>query len=751
MRQIPQALRDAISGRVIRPTAYLDVWADKALLAEITTSSDWQQAIAATNVDTQRVPGSVVLAPGATHPVAAASSWAQVLQYRYIGTQPGVRIYKDSGVQRLWWTARANQLIRDLRMRISAAIIDHGSVPIEWYGPIAWIGVQVWIEDANGNQIGNQVSYDLYRYTTGYTPITLVSGVNAGVIRNRQYAVCIRTVNLGEVYANYAEVQTTIGAAPDTDEPAAQWRIPTQVAGRSILAGGDEAYQPSGSITVQVDLGQTPPNTGTIYMVDQRPAGTGITYQAQWSDDGVTWSGWAPVASGDTLSAHRYWQIRADLTSNATNDETPQVDSIRLEYWVQGSKHTLATVPQVQGGKITAARALENISALSQQLSPKVPATIEGEMQVTLAPTQEVQAMMRTLTRGRRARIRIGADGVPDTLPIYDGAVYDVRYSARSGYQLTLRDLYQIAGDEVPSQRYPDWSSTASYQIGDRVSYAGRGYQALKANIGVQPDTDPTTWQDIGGVWSPADYSPATNGGVRWHLCDIILDILRNHTSVRDDQIDLASIQAVKALHPNRTGNRVITKPTKALDLLAELAWLLEAQWTVRQGKLALIPEPDPASVSPVAQLTDDVIEDGLQIRYGWGDAVNTGILLTGYTGEGTGADKYTSGRVYVDAAALSDHGMPIIRRFEDRWNLDDTAGVSDVLARIQAYVQRWRYGRAVIRCRAALRLMHLEPGDVVTIVSDQLPPDRRVMTAMVIRSDLDWLHLRLSLTLLEV
>lgn len=83
----------------------------------------------------------------------------------------------------------------------------------------------------------------------------------------------------------------------------------------------------------------------------------------------------------------------------------------------------------------------------------------------------------------------------------YNQEIYLALQDVPSGTQITntsywlkvgLRGLEGAAGTDVTMQY--DWSNTTQYQPNDLVVYDNNIYVALKANTGVTPDSDETTW-----------------------------------------------------------------------------------------------------------------------------------------------------------------------------------------------------------------------------------------------------------------
>jgi hypothetical protein len=97
-------------------------------------------------------------------------------------------------------------------------------------------------------------------------------------------------------------------------------------------------YESVGNWTsAPVDLTIAPTTTGTISWVQQLPVGTKIEMQTCTSQDGSAWSNWSPVYAsslGSTITSPnaRFIRVGVTLYSDVTNQSTPVLDSIRIEY-----------------------------------------------------------------------------------------------------------------------------------------------------------------------------------------------------------------------------------------------------------------------------------------------------------------------------------------------------------------------------------------------------------------------------------
>ena len=281
------------------------------------------------------------------------------------------------------------------------------------------------------------------------------------------------------------------------------------------------------------------------------------------------------------------------------------------------------------------------------------------------------------------------------------------------------------------------------------MSYAGKGWLALQANTGVTPGTDPATWQQLNSPFRPLAYDAAHHPqGRDWHLAEIAEDLLRNQLGIPSWRLDLAALQALPVVAPAKTcTGRTLERPVKVRRLLEELAWLMEGWWTERDGKIAFVPEPAPGQAQPVAEITPDDLAEGLQVRMGWREAKNVCVILTGWTPTQGDQGYFAEAVTTADAAAIAARGRELVHVFRDYWGVQQT----ELQAIADRFVQRWANGRMRVRCTVSLRHMGLEPGDVVRLISAQLPPGHQQMTGIVLRRALDWQRQALTLDLMEV
>jgi len=678
----------------------------------------------------------------------------------------------DTGPIEIRFTAAATVHVDSIRADITLANSAGGSA------------VVAFVDAVSGRIVGNEIT--IPATAAGVTDLT---GFAALLARGRDYILRFRYLPPDQttLTAPQQEGGTTTYAIQlavkgvDAGTHPAHWTIPLDTGG-AILMAGREGFQASGVIWRTLDVGEVPTNDGVITWVDYVPPGCSVQVEAWWTNDPalaagpqptitwryVPWIGWVPtytapqtvtptgwtyhgiVANGDTLPPARFWRLKITLTSNAANDETPEISALSIAYLRDPVRlGTRANIMVVDGQPVAQAiPALATVSEAAASLEPQLKTQMVGGLTMEIAPEPEIPALIKPSLRGKRVQVRAGFLGLPATMPIFDGVVRDVAWRGNR-FVLGLDDALAIADGDAPNKMWPAWDAATAYAAGDAVSYAGKGWLALQANTGVTPGTDPATWQEMASPWRPLAYDAAHHPqGVDWHLAEIAEDLLRNQLGVPSYRLDGAAFAALKQLYPNKTcTGRTIERPTKVRKLLDEIAWLLEGWWAERDGKITFVPEPDPATAQPVAEITPHDLAEGLQVRFGWRDAKNTCLILTGWTPTQGDQGYFAAGISSVDAAAIAQQGQVHAFTFRDYWGVQQ----GELQAIADRFVQRWAYGRMRVRATVSLRHAGIEPGDVVRLISDQLPPQRKQLLAVVLRRGLDWQRQALVLDLMEV
>ena len=568
---------------------------------------------------------------------------------------------------------------------------------------------------------------------------------------------------------------TTVAKAAIPDA----WRI-HMGNGYYWATGGQPNYQTTGSTTRSIDVGEIPVDNGVISISDVIPSGCTMNIAAYYTDSDViaaetaitNWTLFSStVVSGVGVPGHRYWRFIIDMTSNVAQDLAPQAIAISVRYIpdpvIIGTTATRERLQLYNGLALPVVlpltwktnvrllqkgfKALNKVSSSSASLSPQFNSSMVGNVSADCAPEPIMHDLVNKYLRGKRVDVRAGYVGVDDTLKFYSGSINDFSF-ANNMYKLSIADNFKMADVSIPSEKAGDeWDALGVYSINDVVVFGDRSYICIVAvgPTATTPDADPTHWTDNGSVWLNIDYTSTTSpdSPADWHLADIITDILTNQINIPNERIDFASIAAVKTALPDRRGTRLINKPNKATTLLGELAWLLESQFIVREGLFALMQE-SAADEAPVESIgPNDIAPNSLTYRRGWSEMLNQGVIITGYSGDGDGSDKFSKGEVIVDTTSQVNYGTVIQKSWEDRWNCDAT----ELQGRLTSMNSKYADGRKVFSCTTTMRLLAVEPGDVIVLSSGQLPPgDAGPINCFVISKKLDFAKQTIQFTMLE-
>ncbi len=621
------------------------------------------------------------------------------------------------------------------------------------------------IEVETGGAVGNPASATIAA-GAAHAKITLGGAMAARLFGGREYALRV-TVTAASNWQSYALAYKATAAwqcaitLSGISQVAADWVIPianpaTGAALGKVALGGQYEHALTGTVVRNLDVGVLPGTTGALGWSSNVPLGTSLTLSALYAsnDPAVAaetttvpahWTLIAgPYSDGMTVPAYRFFRAVFALASNVARDVSPQLADVSVMF--SGAPLTLGTVAgavtDANGArKITAVRALNSVSASSQSLDPKLKTTMFGEMTLELAPEPEVIALAGMKLRGMRVVIRAGINGVSNTMQFYSGIIRDLAYGA-GRYILTLHDPVQIADTSIPNVRHPDWDAVTTYILGALAVSGDKAYRSLQnANLN-HAVTDAAWWAEYPSVWVPMTYLAGT------HLADIALDLLTNRINLADRYIDANSFEVIKTLRPTRTiiAERTFDKPAKARELLDELALLLEAQWVMREGRLALLADPAPSDPY-VDTLTAHDIKEGIEWRRGFADLKNEVMVLSGYSLSGS-SEQYNRGQAVVDAQSVQDYRMTSIQEVRDRFGL----AAAELASIASNYVAKWKDGRRLIRCNAWFGKLAIEAGDVIRIISAQLPASEpQDLKCMVVQSSLNWAAMTNQITLMEV
>ncbi|KXK09256.1 MAG: Chitinase A1 precursor [Microgenomates bacterium OLB23] len=115
-----------------------------------------------------------------------------------------------------------------------------------------------------------------------------------------------------------------------------------------------DKYEDTGTWTSQIiDLSYVSA-FGDLTVTDSTPGTSSVTYETRTSDDGTTWSSWQALSVSSIQSTpNRYIQVRATLTADTGNADTPVINDMTINYT----------------GDVTAPTNPSTFTGLSQQVS----------------------------------------------------------------------------------------------------------------------------------------------------------------------------------------------------------------------------------------------------------------------------------------------------------------------------------------------------------------------------------------------
>jgi len=766
------------------PCAFIDVYATLAARGVIDSSGQWIGAAdpmvgSDSNMSFTRVQGSATLSEGAavavvTTGTAQTPSTISMTGYTTANYTSNSAWWRDTIYTLLGYDQEIlTQVSNNAFGFIALATMLADSVVIKASYSSVGVGARncyAYLADSTGVQIGKRIDFTPSTSITTHT----LTGFQASLTKSRTYYLIVGydafsvtdLAKYGIPSGRYDQSFTLNIYA--VNGLTGVWYIPTGT-GIGFSMGGYEGYTTSGSLVRQIDLGVLPTTDGIVSFIDVVPSGTVQTVTLYYTDNAAhithttltSWTLHGIVSSGGVIGTHRYWRAKVDMTSTAAHDEAPSIAKIDLSYKdtpvtlgthkevleTENSGYSLPFVLPLVPGRSTYERlvigsqSIESISTKSAQMNPKLTTSMIGKFTAKLMPDSIVVDMMSKKLRGKLAEVRVGfvINNKHVTDRFYSGIVSDISWSG-SSYTLTITDDLDIVDVQIPREKAGlAWSASTTYAVGDIVVYGTASWESnVAGNIGITPGTDPAKWINNGTVWASITYAAT-------HLADICRDILINHVNIQSQRIDFSSIDAVKLLYPSMIGSsRVITKPVNALEALSELAWLLGSQWVMRDGKLALIPEPTGTAVGTITDI--DIVN--VNYRRGWSDLKNECLIMSGYSGDGEGQEQFLQSYVYASTTSISDYEMVGLEVFNDKWGVSE----AQLIARAERYVTRWQNGRRVVTFDASMRLIRFEPGDIVTFKSKAMPPnDTGDVKCIVVGQDIDWLNQKMKFTLMEV
>lgn len=664
---------------------------------------------------------------------------------RYVHDGYDYKVLDGQTTRDFKFTASATQLIQNIAVVFERVVVGGNDNTLV-------VDVSAQLFDDTGAVALGYVATQTIMPSNGQV-VRQFNGVDTQVFAGRSYVVRFTLTPRNYSYltapAKLSTIYNAYIAISGFSVADAAWSFALDdVSGKTAGFGrfsGTYQYAAIGRVVRNFNVGGIPANYGELSIRSAEPLGAALQLSylyatnnlavaAQTPTNTALWSVVpGPLGDGMSLPPYQFFRAVFDLQANAGRDASPSLNGCQVLF--SGSPITLGTIADGKG-----VRALHNISACSQSIDAKFKTTMIGEMRLEIAPEPEIKVLLQKPLRGKQVRLRAGVRGGVDTLDLYTGVVNELSWSA-GRYYLTLQDPINLVDTSVPNTRHRAWSQQATL-INDLVVMGDKAFRALQAQAAgaVQPVTNTAAWAAYPSVWIPLSYAQGT------HLADIVLDLLSNRINMPDRYIDAGSINTIKTLRPSRSLVAALTieKPTNARELLDSAAQLLEAQWVVRAGRMSLIPDPV-AGAAYITTLTAHDIAEGLEWRRGFSDIKNEVLMLSGYDAV---ANQFNRGQAIADGESVGTYAFSALTKIQDKFGLSE----AELAAIGNAYLLRWRNGRRVVRATAHIGSLAIEAGDVIRLISAQLPEsDSQVIIGLVLQTQLDWQSLTNKLTLQEI
>jgi hypothetical protein len=412
-----------------------------------------------------------------------------------------------------------------------------------------------------------------------------------------------------------------------------------------------QKYQPSGSFrTKRLNLGETPPDTGTFQMAYSHPADTqlqvdlyGYAAEADTSP-AVTL---LDVDDGQAVPAYRYWEAAVSMASNAALDQTPQIDMLEFLYPKDALKlrekdKALRNV----GDDIlsTYQPLLTGVEYKSSDIKVLERVASGGEMSATIEDATG-ETIMRVISdsplKNYHAVLSIGAD-VPgfiesDLLHFFVGTVQVAKYKPK--YRRAFSSL----------------SLTFKNPILE-----------LKRKVPLPAETGAVTLADIS-----INYDGT-------HVIDAMLDLLRGEADIPARYLDLSAFSELRssigdaalpaAAHVVRRSNAAglpdtrIKSPEEVGKLLAQLATIADVYVTEDEDSRITLAKHDKAAPAEAVWAHEDLVRDGIDavpiedigdIDLGY-DSLLYNAAMMGCEWSGSGTDWTALSKVFANVNSTS-------------------------------------------------------------------------------------------------
>lgn len=431
--------------------------------------------------------------------------------------------------------------------------------------------------------------------------------------------------------------------------------------------------------TQNMDLGSVPTENGIWILediYDTVGGRTGVSYDADYSDNAVAWFGLGIVEDGDEITElHRHWRVDVTLTNDGGLDVTPAVQKIDANFDVV-QYFSMASRPVGDYPPI-----VSKISSLSSKVD-------------TLKATAEIGAVTIDFLNNSLQAQKLITEAFPRNNTLY----------VKIGF---LEDDFSVSDFILALKcRIDDWDVNPKTIKVKTRDFLGD----LKKEI---PE------EDLGGGVAALVYN---NGGIASHPVDIMTDIIQNQVNIPNRDIDLVSFDVVRAEASMSAWefNRTVSSPEDAYGLCQELCRHIGAVLIPREdGRIAL--KLLNAAFPPV-DTWDERTMNFKNVQFKGRGAFIKNYISTWWHWDGDGDEysDYEGIEVSANADSITNWGRKVFRT-KSKWLGDNIAPyIGDILAsdisdRILALAKN---GVQAITLETNMNAYPVQVGDLIRIRS---------------------------------
>lgn len=429
--------------------------------------------------------------------------------------------------------------------------------------------------------------------------------------------------------------------------------------------------------TQAIDIGAAPDGDGDWNIEDVYDfmnASNGVSYTAEYSDNGTSWTSMGAVSDGEGIaSRHRYYRVAASFSCDGII--APSVQKINTVF---DNMIEMAFADRPLGDRYPLVKSVGNIS---NAIDPVKCTAQIGSVTFEILDTEKIASRLfaACFLTGKTITLKIGPIApdveVSEFVKAFTGIIESWEYDG-DVILIRARDFLGKLEKDVPEE-------------------------------------------NSNGSVTALIYSTT---GIASNPVEILLDILRNRLNVPDRYLDLASFDEVKSDSTLTGWNfiRTISDPTDAYELCLEICRLIGAILIPREdGRIALKKLSNTAS--PVAAW--NAMRENFQ-RPNFDSNANSSrnFISTWWHWLGTGEEwnDFEGAQIAVDADSVANWGTNILRT-KAKWlgdNVSPYNGSQLALAISQRVLGFAKEGLPIVSFEADISTLGVQVGDVARIQS---------------------------------